>query len=186
MKTKFLIIALAIFSAIALTACFGQKEETPPQSKQQETNSDTILDNKLFEDAAVLNDASKCDIIKSAAKKEECKTVLTNFDLIGRAKDAKDKSLCGQIKLERYRTVCETDVDKAIAEEKEEETKQLTEQEAVEQQNPAICDKISDLNQQATCKFNAIINKAHEEKNPELCKQIGEADRIKQCVDFAS
>lgn len=199
MKTKFLIIGAIALTAIILSGCFWQegKEEKKPEQKSEEINADTILDNKLFEDAVSSNDASRCEEIKSSVKKGECKITLQSLDLMRKAAELKDKSLCSQIKLERYKTTCEINIVKLIAaekaeQEKEEELKKQdeerlkTEQEAVEQQNPAICDKISDLNHKSTCKFNAIINKAHEEKNPELCKQIGEEDRIKQCIDFAS
>lgn len=153
MKTKFLIIVLAIFSAIALTACFGQKEP-PPTQQPEEVNSDTILDNRLFEEAASLNDISKCNAIKSMTKKEECETVLKSFDLMNRAAESKNKSLCGQIKLDRYLKLCENYVEEAIAEEKQEETTQLIEQEAIKKQNPSLCDQIKDENQKAACKFN--------------------------------
>lgn len=153
MKTKFLIISLSIFAAIILTACFGQKEETS-EPEQKEVNADTILDNRLFEEATSLNDISKCNAIKSMAKKEECETVLKSFNLMNRAAESKNKSLCGQIKLERYRELCENYVEKAITKEKEEETTQSVEQEAIKKQDPVICDQIKDENQKAACKFN--------------------------------
>lgn len=155
MKTKFLIIALAIFSAIFLAACFGnEQEDDVPQPESQEINADTILDNKLFEEAVNSNDASKCDAIKASLKKDECKIVLQSLDLMGKAAQSKDKSLCVQIKLERYKTLCENNVEKAIAEEKEEETTQSIEQEAIKKQDPNLCDQIKDENQKAACKFN--------------------------------
>lgn len=182
MKTKFLLIGALILIAVGLSGCFWQEEEKPEQ-KSGEVSADTILDNKLFEDAVASNNAAICDKIKSATKKEECKTVLASFDLMARAEESKDKSLCSQIKLERYRTTCENEIETLIITEKSANERLEVEQEAVDKQDPSICNKIIDQNQKASCKFNAIVDKASQKNDKLLCNLIEHSGLIEQCLE---
>lgn len=188
MKTKFLIIALAIFSAIFLTACFGNEKGEPKQPVQpEEVNADTILDSRIFNEAVTVLNPKKCGEIKDSAKKEECTTVIASLALIDKAVQQKDKTVCKQITLERYAESCEASVDQSIADSKREETaleeaqqqEQLAE-EIFKSKDVEKCNELKD-NYKISCKENILNALAIEKLDKTICEKHDEKEKVEQC-----
>lgn len=183
---KRLLIPLA---ALFLAACGAANA---PADAPVEVNSDTVLDDMLFQEATASNDLAKCEEIIAAAKKDECKMVVQSFLTTAEAVAKLDASLCENITEERYRENCESSVDEVITEEEaarkaEEERDQeeakvaATGAEAIEKGDADICDAIEDQNQKYSCRYNVITNQAIAAKDPSLCEKIGEESSIEQC-----
>ena len=189
MKTKFLIIALATFSAIFLTACFGNEKEDDDalQPEPQEVNADTVLDNRIFNEAVTSLNSKRCGEIKASAKKEECATVISSLALIDKAVQQKDKTVCKQITLERYAESCSAGVNKAIADSQREETalKEAQQQEKLAEEifkskDVEKCDELKD-NYKISCKENILNALAVEKLDKTICEKHGEKEKVEQC-----
>lgn len=178
-------------SALFLAACGAANA---PADAPTEVNSDTVLDDQLFQEATSSNNLAKCDEIAAAAKKDECKMVVQSFLTTEEAVAKLDASLCKEIADGRYKENCENRVNDTLAdkgeyEKKLEDAKKLEEEvlaieaEAIQKGDADICNNITDQNQKYSCRFNVIANIAISEEKPSLCDDIGESERIARCKE---
>lgn len=183
---KRLLIPIA---ALFLAACGAANS---PADAPVEVNSDTVLDDKLFQEATAANDLTKCDEIADSTKKDDCKMVVQSFLTTTEAVAKLDASLCKEITDERYKEDCENSVNEVITEEeaakKAEEERDQEEAkvstigaEAIEKGDADICNTIEGKNQKYSCRYNVITNQAIAAKDPSLCGKIGEESSIEQC-----
>lgn len=181
-------------SVLFLAACGAANA---PADAPTEVNSDTVLDDKLFQEATSANDLAKCDKIADGAKKDDCKMVVQSFLTTAEAVAKLDASLCKDITDQRYKKNCEDRVNETIAdkgeyEKKLEDAKKLEEEvlaiesKAIQNGDADICNAIQDENQKYSCRYNVITNIAISEANPSLCDDIGESDRITRCKESAA
>jgi len=96
----------------------------------------------------------------------ETPVIVNDTDVMRRAIDTQDTSLCVSIAREDERKICEINV--IIAE-------------AGLKQDAGICEQIQQSDFKAACKDNTIITKALNAKNPTLCEQMADQTRIEQC-----
>ena len=178
MKTKFLIIGALVLIAIALSGCFWQEEKEPAIP---EMNSDAALDNKLFSDAVKQKNSDLCLKIKNKDPKEECVNSVQGLLSIDEAIKKTDAALCKKIKLERYKTTCETLVNEKSEKEKEEKQQSGKVQKALDAQDASLCDAIKDNEAKYTCKYNILVNKAEQNKDASMCDGIGFPEYIEKC-----
>lgn len=175
--------------ALFLTACGAANS---PTDAPLEVNSDTVLDDQLFQEATSANDLAKCEAIADSTKKDECKMVVQSFLTTAEAVAKLDASLCKDITEERYRENCESSIDTAIedkealakaAEEAVKKSEEVSEigNKAINEGDADICDAIEDQNQKYSCRYNVITNQAIAAKDPSLCEKIGEESSIQQC-----
>lgn len=177
-------------SALFLAACGAANA---PADAPTEVNSDTVLDDQLFQEATNANDLAKCDEIANSTKKDECKMVVQSFLTTAEAVAKLDASLCEDITEERYKENCEKGVtskiehEKAIKEIENKDKERLTiEIEATEKGDPKICESIEDENQMYSCKYNIIVNKAISQNDASLCDEIGKDSFIQNCKQSVS
>lgn len=172
-------------SALFLAACGAAEAPT-------EVNSDTVLDDKLFQEATTANDLAKCDEIADSSKKEDCKMVVNSFLITADAVAKLDVSLCKGIEDKRYKENCEDEVEAKVNEkneylEKLEKNKELEEErlkiesEAQSKNDPNICDQLTNENAKLSCKYNIIANQAIQNNNPSLCETLEEESFVTEC-----
>lgn len=182
---------------VFLAGCLGitemAEEEAQPEDEQtQEVNADTVLDNRLYNEAIGGLNLDKCDQISDTVRAGECKKVVESLSLKKKAVENLDKLICENIELDRYKEDCESTVDGLIdkaevekealkkAEEMRERMLEI-EEEAYKGGDASLCDDIEDENKKYSCKFNVVIDKAVEEKDSSLCEEIGHETYIQEC-----
>ena len=179
---KFISIAALVALSVVLFA--GCKKPVEP-----ETTADVLLDDQIYNQALNSYDITKCDDIMSSTKKVECKNVVEGRLISVQAVNALDKSMCRQIKLDRYKANCEAGVDDAIASdaasEYMKEQRELT-SELAHGDSVAACDTIKDNNFRQDCIANAIINKAIEQNDPDECEEIEDEESIELCKELVA
>lgn len=179
-------ITLIVLGILFLSGC--NNETVAPVA----VNADTILDQQIYSGAVGAKDAKACERIKDEAMKGECRDVVNALLFTDQAVAKLDKGLCGKIKLSRYEEECGNRVEGLVEQAKEKENKiELSQKqeedrlkfatEAMEKKDYKLCDKIEDKNQQASCKFNVIIETAKSSKNKTLCDNIGAEGLINEC-----
>lgn len=189
MKTKFLLIGAIAFTAIILSGCFWQeeKEDEKTDQKQEEINADSILDNRLFNEAITVLSPKPCEEVKASSKKEECKASVESLALMELAVQKKDKTVCKQIALPRYAAVCESGVNQAIADADKEKTALAEEQkqqklaeEIFKSKDIEKCKQLQD-NYRMACEENIINALAVEKSDKTICEKHSEKAKIEQC-----
>lgn len=181
---------LIVLSAVLLSACAGTGQEV---NSTTEVNSDTVLDDSIFQEATSSNSIEKCDQILDSAKKDECKTVVGDFLTISEAIEKEDASMCDDIEDDRYRENCINSIDESLEEEqaqkkteadaiKKDEERVTTETEAVEKGDISICEGIEDEKQAEACKYNVIS----ELDDISLCDQLSDQELRTQCKQTSS
>lgn len=184
-------LLIPTISVLFLAACGAANA---PADAPVEVNSDTVLDDNLFQEATSSKNLAKCDEILDSGKKEECKMVVNSFLITADAVAKLDGSLCKEITDGRYKENCENLVNDTIAdkgeyEKKLEDAKKLEEEvlaiesKAIQNGDADICNDITDSNQKYSCRYNVIANIAISEENPSLCDEIGESERIAKCKE---
>lgn len=189
MKKTF-ILSLIIF--VFASACTTEEpaEQTEPATTTDETAADTLLDDQILKSAARANDLEGCDEILNEAKKTECTQIVNANLLTIQAVNEEDKSICGDIELERYVETCESSVEEVLESHRAElEADKLAQEafeigmSAMESGNTNLCDQIEYELERASCKYNVITNKAIEANDASLCEAIGQDDFIQACKD---
>ncbi len=173
MKNFITVLFIALIAVLFITGCSG--------SSKTATNSNQVLDNNIFKQAAESGNMARCNDILDKPLWSECKQVVSDSNMTDEAIASMDKLKCSKVNDERYRNDCEKQVD-AKMEMKNADTKRLTiEQKAINEGDASICDEIVDPNQNTSCKYNILANQAIQKKDPTICKLIGVQESIARC-----
>lgn len=170
-------------SALFLAACGAAN--APVTDAPTEVNSDTVLDDQLFQEATSGSNLAKCDEIIDSTRKDECKMVVNSFLITTDAVAKLDKSLCEDIDDGRYQENCENRVNEIITKNEEDERTLGIEEEALKLKDANICNEIKDQNQIYSCKYNVLVSLAMEQGDTTICEQIGNAAMIQECKNNA-
>lgn len=108
---------------------------------------------------------------KEEEGKEE-EVILTQEEIMRKAIDTQDASLCEKLEKEEDKKYCRVAVINALAGIKE---------------DPDICNQIEDEDTRAVCKDNVTITQAMNARDSSLCEKLIDKTRIEQCKkDVAS
>lgn len=186
-KTIIFGIILVVFSIFANACVLNNGKQT---DNPETINSDTVLDDQLFETATSSNTLEQCDKILDEAKKEECKNIIDANNLTSQAVEKSDASICQDIKLDRYKENCDNLVNAKIEEKnKKEEFLETMEnsskisEEAFLSKDVKACDEIEDLSQKNSCKFNIVANEALAANDISLCQKTLEGEWLTKCEE---
>jgi len=192
MKNLAKVLTLILAVSFIATGCNLLNKEESVSTETQVVNADTVLDQQIYQRALGSKDAKACSTIKDEVVKTECSDTVEALVLIEKAVAKIDDDFCGDIKLERYEDECEAsiaailDQQKAVEKQaaltaKQEEDRLAIEEEAIKKEDYTICNKITDGNQKASCKFNVITGLVVSSKNSEECENIGNINLIREC-----
>lgn len=165
MKKALLISGLTLLTLFTLSACNNEKQE--------ELNTETILDNELLSAAVSYRDVNKCAMIVDEGKKVECQEVVAALGIIDMAVNVEDKSLCSQINISRYKSACVSSVESEmertrIMKEKEAYVQGLADKagEYISEGDLEGCKSLADANYRQMCEAaiqNVITEPVEEE-----------------------
>lgn len=188
---KLYFICATLFLLLVLAGCKfgGETKETVVTDK---TGADSILDDNIFDSAVVNHDLEMCDEILDASRKQECSDVISSDIQTQEAVSKKDKKLCKNIVLDRYKDNCESRIDQAVKNEdaekdaKEEDAKLQAEMisiesEAVKKNDADLCNDIKYENSKYACRYNVLANLAIQKNDASLCAEIGQDSYIDKC-----
>lgn len=170
-------LACLFLTGLFFTACSSKTAPT--------TSADTALDKKFFDEATSAGNLKQCDQILDKNLQKECLDFIDASEFTAQAKQNLDLATCNKIALKRAKDDCVNQVNTAVDAKNFESNRISTEQEAVKNGNPSTCDKISDENQKATCKYNVLSGQASLKKNPAICNGIGSKSLIEKCKEQA-
>lgn len=191
MKKIFSILGMILAATFIFNACVSSEDTV-----SKNVNSNTVLDDQIFQNAVDSKNLESCDKILDKDKKEECKTAVGDLILTDNAVKELDKTICAKISNDRYEDNCEMRVKQLLEEEqkvektleKEAEKNQEyieIEAEAKEKKDADICNDIDDENQKYSCRYNIIVDQAITSNDPSLCDEIGEETSIGICKSNA-
>ena len=192
MKNLAKVLTLILAVSFMATGCDLLNKEEPISQTAEVVSADTILDQQIYQRAIDSKDVKVCETITDKAVKAECGDVVNALVLTDKAVSELDDDFCGDIKLERYEEECEARVASILEQQEAEEKKQEEiakqeeerlniEQEAVTKGDYTICDKISDENQKASCKYNSITPEVIKANDTRLCDKIENEWMVNQC-----
>lgn len=168
---------------LILSVFAGCNSATPEKSLS--TAGDKALDQKFYDQAVQANDANLCNQILDTAMKTECAGIANAGKITQQAVASVDITLCKKIDLARYKTACESQVQPLVDSKQADLDRLNIEQQAVNKQDPKLCDQIKDENQKSACKYNILANQAAAKKDPSLCNGIGLKDMVMKCKESA-
>lgn len=180
-KTVFSVSLLAIVTLVS--ACTG-----PNNNRQNESTSDTYLDQQILTQALDSMNRTRCDEIVNDSLKDECIASVSAMITTEEAVKKTDKNLCDTISLPRFNENCLSLVNAKIADQNKVQTeldkdqkRMEINQKAFEKGDYKICDQIEDKNQRSTCKLNTVIELSKEKNDSSTCNLLEEKQLIDLC-----
>jgi hypothetical protein len=180
MTKKQTFITLALVASLILTACLTDSAE-PVNDEAQTSTVDSILDDRILNDALESLDLAKCTTIEASATRETCEIAVGSLVLSEKAKATMDANICKEIENERYRDDCLSTVEEAAKALTAEADRLDIGDRASAESDPDICNEIEDEGQSIACRFNVIIDLAKANNDPGLCDEIGEEGATSEC-----
>lgn len=168
---------IAIFTAVLLTGC-------SLSPKSSEVTADSVLDDQIFMAAVNQLEVSQCFKISDPETKSECQMSVEDLLTTNVAIIEMDSSICAKAQIDRYKENCKTQVKAKIKLQEEDNNRLKSEQQAIDKNNPELCDSIKDISQKSMCRFNVLANQAIELKDPSVCEGIGLSAMILKCKNF--
>lgn len=187
-NVKFFMILLAVVVIFLATGCLEKSERGVLEDK--EVTADTLLDNRLYTEAAEGADIQKCSLISNETKAAECKKVVNANMITQQALQKKSKVTCNKINLARYRETCKQKVEDLLKLEREkaEQAEKLAEMSELAQEindsgDVTRCKELENENFEKTCELNILVNKAIQAKSKDSCGEASTKELQKQCAD---
>ncbi len=165
---------------------------TQAAGTSQQTHNVSNDDQIAYQVAQQLKDASSCSKIKDQDYQKQCISAVDDAKLTDQALAQNDASICDKESTPDAQDACKVQIDvtkaqSAASQEKAMEAQQIaaenqnTMNNALQTQNPALCDGITDPNAKAACQFDIYSPMAKQKNDPSLCKKISDVNLQNEC-----